>query len=167
MSVDEIFIFRRSDISSMPSVIKQQMYIAIANTIKRYYNRHGFYEYSSSIIEVPASPRFSTMTNSAYGKPTDESIIVEFKSKFTPRMKIRLPPITEIGSGDEWTIVDITSSDHHGEMIEKIRTAIEKKMLVGEIKLVSERTRPIHVVMKMKRVGEKISTRTVSTEVVE
>lgn len=149
----------------MPT-IKQQMYTAIANAIKRYYNRHGFYEYSSSIIEVPVAPRFSTMTNSIYHTPIDESIVVEFKSKFTPTMKIRLPSIAEIGNGDEYYIIDVTSSDHHGEMIEKINDAIAKKMLVGEIKLVSERASPIHVVMKMKRIGEKISTKTVSTKTV-
>ena len=135
----------------MPSVIKRQMYTAIANAIKRYYNRHGLYEYSSYSTGFP-----------------DESVVISFSSRRSCNisMMIRLPSIAEIGNGEEWTLVDVTSYDHRGEMIDKIKTAIAKKMLVGEIKLVSERASPIHVVMKMKRVGEKISTRTVSTEMV-
>lgn len=131
-----------------------QLVSGIANAIKRYYNRHGIFMYSSY---HPYS-----------GVLTSLPVRIALTGKFTPDIVLTFPPEpfnTEIGA--EYQTIRMTSTAVDGPMITKIRDAEASLSLVGEIKIVSDRVKNITIVIKVKKVGEKISCRTVSVDAVD
>jgi hypothetical protein len=87
---------------------------------------------------------------------------IALKGKFTPELDLILYTDMPVELTSEFQTMTMFTRNHFGAMITKIDQTKAKNALVGEIELVAERANPLTIVLKARKIGNKISARTVS-----